>query len=49
MRRLIPINTTCDGCAFTIVGRYEGRAYIQYMTQGGGNYPATGVLEIWEE
>ena len=35
MRKAIPINTTSDGCAFTIVTRYEGRAYLKSMTGGG--------------
>lgn len=49
MKKAIPINTTADGCAFTIVTRYEGRAYLKSMTGGGGYYPCTGVLEIVEE
>ena len=44
-----PINTTADGCAFTIVTRYEARAYLKSMTGGGGYYPCTGVLEISED
>jgi len=35
MRKQKPINTTNDGCAFTIVTRYEGRAYLKSMTGGG--------------
>ena len=34
MRKTKPINTTADGCAFTIVTRYEGRAYLKSMTGG---------------
>ena len=34
MKRIVPINTTSDGCAFTIVARYEGRAYLKSMTGG---------------
>ena len=49
MKRVLPINTTPDGCSFTIVTRYEGRAYLKSMTSGGGYYPATGVLEIYED
>ena len=41
MRR-IPINTTADGCAFTIVTRYEGRAYLKSMTGGGRILPLHG-------
>lgn len=46
MKKVIPINTTADGCAYTIVSRYEGRAYLKTLTSGGGYYPATGVMEI---
>ena len=49
MKKIIPINTTPDGCAFAIVSRYDGRAYLKSMTSGGGYYPATGVLEIYGE
>lgn len=42
----IPLNVTDEGCAFAIVTRYEGRAYLRSMTSGGGYYPATGVLEV---
>lgn len=34
MKKVLPINTTADGCAFTIVTRYEGRAYLKSMTGG---------------
>ena len=34
--KIEPINTTPDGCAFTIVTRYEARAYLKGMTSGGG-------------
>lgn len=37
-----PINTTADGCAFTIVTRYEGRAYLKSMTGGGRILPLHG-------
>ena len=46
MKKVLPINTTSDGCAFTIVTRYEARAYLKSMTSGGGYFPCTGVLEI---
>jgi len=49
MKKAIPINTTADGCAFTIVTRYEGRAYLKSMTGGGGYYPCTGVLEVEDD
>ena len=34
MKKTIPINVTSDGCAFTIVTRYEARAYLKSMTGG---------------
>lgn len=46
MKKIVPLNTTGEGCAFTIVTRYEARAYLKGMTSGGGYYPCTGVLEI---
>lgn len=49
MKTIKPINVTADGCAFTIVTRYEGRAYLKSMTGGGGYYPCTGVMEIMDE
>ena len=45
----IPTQTDAEGCAFTIVARYEGRANLKCMTSGAGYYPATGVIEIYEE
>lgn len=48
MKKILPLNTTPDGCAFTIVTRYEARCYLECMTRGGSYYPATGVLEIDE-
>lgn len=45
---MIPINVT-DGYAFTIRTGYERHAYLNGMTRGGGFYPATGVLEIYED
>ena len=44
----IPINVTDDGCAFALRTGYERHAYLNGMTRGGGFYPATGVLEIYE-
>lgn len=42
MKKIIPLNTTSDGCAFTIVTRYEGRAYLKSMTGGGRILPLHG-------
>lgn len=48
MKKMIPINTTSDGCAFTIRARYDG-AGLTSLTGGGGHFPATGVFEAIEE
>lgn len=49
MKKIVPINVTDEGCAFTIRTGYERHAYLNGMTRGGGFYPATGVFEIYEE
>lgn len=46
--RIRPFNPTVDGVAYAVVSRYEGRAYLPYM-DGGSRFPATGVMEIWED
>ena len=46
MKKIVPINTTSDGCAFTLVARYEGRCNLKCLTGGGGYFPATGVFEV---
>lgn len=48
MKKIIPINTTSDGCAFTVRARYDG-ACLKSLTGGGGYYPNTGVLEVSQE
>jgi len=48
-KRIKPTNTTADGCAFAIRYGYERHAYFNGMTRGGKFYPATGVLEIYED
>lgn len=45
----VPLNINRDGCAFAIRTGYERHAYLNGMTRGGGFYPATGVLEIYED
>lgn len=45
----IPINVTDNECAFAIRTGYERHAYLNGMTRGGGFYPASGVLEIYED
>ena len=45
---LKPINTTADGLAFTIRARYFANSSMANLTNGGGHFPSTGVLEIYE-
>lgn len=47
--KVIPLNTTSEGCAFALRTGYERHAYLNGMTRGGKFYPATGVLEVYEE
>lgn len=48
MKKVIPINTTTDGCAHTIRARYDG-ACLKSLTGGGAYFPNTGVMEVWPE
>lgn len=34
MRKIEPLNTTADGCAFTIVTRFEARCYLSCFCGG---------------
>lgn len=47
--KMIPINVTSEGCAFTLRAKYEAHVYFNGMTRGGGFYPATGVMEVWDD
>ncbi len=38
MKKLIPVNVTSDGCAFTIVSRYDGRASYLKSLMGGVDF-----------
>lgn len=38
MKKILPINTTADGCAFTIRARYDG-ACLRSLTGGGRILP----------
>lgn len=49
MKKIRALNVTDEGCAFTIRSGYEHHAYLNGMTRGGGFYPASGVIEIYEE
>ena len=48
MKTIKPINTSADGLAFAITTR-TWAVCISHLTRGGGHYPSTGVLEIYEE
>ena len=47
--KMKPINTTVDGCAFTITTRMPLQAGLTNLIGGGGHYPTTGVIEIHED
>ena len=43
----LPINTTADGTAFAVTTRSSAVAF-ENVSQGGGHYPSTGVIVIYE-
>ena len=43
----LPINTTSDGTAFAVTTR-SSAVSVENVTQGGGHYPSTGVIVIYE-
>ena len=43
----LPSNTTYDGTAFAVTTRSSAVA-IENVSQGGGHYPSTGVIVIYE-
>ena len=42
----IPTNTDKDGCAVCIKANYKGMSGANFKPQVGGEYAATGVIEI---
>lgn len=44
----IPINTSRGCIAYGIKASYFKNASLTTMTQGGGHYPCTGVLELYD-
>lgn len=44
--KMIPTNTTSDGCAFAIKASYFKNCSLTTLTGGGGHYPCTGVLVV---
>lgn len=49
MKKTRPINITADGCAFALRARYADAACLKGLTGGGGYYPCTGVIEVYEQ
>ena len=43
----LPTNTTSDGAAFAVTTR-SSSVSVENLTQGGGHYPSTGVIVIYE-
>lgn len=44
----LPTNTTSDGAAFAITVSMPNNAQLCNIVNGGGHYPSTGVLVIYE-
>ena len=44
----LPINTTADGTAFAVTVSMPNNAQLCNIVNGGGHYPSTGVLTIYE-
>ena len=43
-----PINTATDGAAFAVTVSMPNNAQLCNIVNGGGHYPSTGVLTIYE-
>lgn len=48
-RRMTPVNTTSEGCAFAVTTTMPLRAGITNLLCGGGHYPSTGVMEEYDD
>ena len=44
----LPTNTTADGTAFAVTVSMPNKAQLCNIVNGGGHYPSTGVLTIYE-
>ena len=42
------MNTTSEGLAYAITATMPKNASIVNIVNGGGHYPSTGIMEIWE-
>lgn len=47
MKKTKPINVTSEGNAYGIKASYFKNAAITTLTGGGGHFPCTGVVEVW--
>ena len=45
---MLPINATFDGTAFSVTVSMPNNAQLCNIVNGGGHYPSTGVLTIYE-
>lgn len=48
MKKILPINVTPEGNAYGIKASYFKNAAITTLTGGGGHFPCTGVIEIYD-
>lgn len=48
MKKTKPINVTPEGNAYAIKASYFKNAAITTLTGGGGHFPCTGVIEIYD-
>lgn len=46
--RSVPINVTAGGCAFALKYSYSKNISISTVTRGGGHFPCTAILEVYE-
>lgn len=44
----LPLDTDIDNCAFTIRTDYHQKVYVKNLGTGGGHYPATSVITIYQ-
>ncbi len=44
----LPINVTPEGNAYGVKASYFKNAALTTLTRGGGHFPCSGVLEIWD-
>ena len=47
--RVMPINVTNDGCVYAVKASYFKNASLTTLANGGGHFPCSGVMEVYEE